>query len=63
MKNQKFLNEITNNFSELYVEVFTTRYFQNFNGATFEKDFEKSLTILEKKLKNRFKRKIDRIKK
>ncbi len=63
MKNQKFLNEITNNFSELYVEVFTTRYFQNFNVATFEKDFEKSLTILEKKLKNRFKRKIDRIKK
>ena len=62
MKNQKFLEEITTNFTELYVEVFTDKYFQSFNGVTFEKDFTESLLILDKKLKDRFKRKIDKIK-
>lgn len=62
MKTQNFLEEITTNFTELYVEVFTDKYFQSFNGITFEKDFAKSLSILDKKLKDRFKRKIDKIK-
>ena len=61
-KQENFLEEITTNFTELYVEVFTDRYFQNFNGVAFEKDFAKSLSILDKKLKDRFKRKIDKIK-
>ncbi len=62
MTKQDFLEEITTNFTELYVEVFTTRYFQNFDSVTFEKDFAESLSILNKKLKDRFKRKIDKIK-
>ena len=61
-KQENFLEEITTNFTELYVEVFTDKYFQNFNSVTFEKDFAKSLSILDKKLKDRFKRKIDKIK-
>lgn len=63
MTKQKFLKEITSNFTELYVEVFTDKYFQIFKSDTFEKDFAESLSILDKKLKDRFKRKIDRIKK
>lgn len=62
MTKQDFLEEITTNFTELYVEVFTDKYFQSFNGITFEKDFAESLSILDKKLKDRFKRKIDKIK-
>ena len=62
MTKQIFLEEITTNFTELYVEVFTDKYFQSFNSVTFEKDFAESLSILDKKLKDRFKRKIDKIK-
>ena len=62
MTKQNFLEEITTNFTELYVEVFTDKYFQNFNSVTFEKDFAESLSILDKKLRDRFTRKLDKIK-
>ena len=62
MTKQDFLEEITTNFTELYVEVFTDKYFQNFNSVTFEKDFTESLSIFDKKLKDRFTRKLDKIK-
>ena len=62
MTKQDFLEEITTNFTELYVEVYTDKYFQCLNSVTFEKDFAESLSILDKKLKDRFKRKIDKIK-
>ena len=61
-KQENFLEEITTNFTELYVEVFTNKYFQSFKSDTFEKDFAESLSILDKKLKDRFKRKINKIK-
>ena len=62
MTKQFFLEEITTNFTELYVEVFTDKYFRSFNSVTFEKDFDESLSMLDKKLKKRFAKKIAKIK-
>ena len=63
MTKQKFLEEVTTNFTELYVEAFTIRYLRTFKVQDkFEDDFAKSLPILEKKLKERFIKKIAKIK-
>ena len=62
MNKRSFIEEITTKFTDLYVEIFTLKYFENFDGNTFEKDFENSLTILDKKMIKKFKRKIDKIK-
>ena len=63
MNRQKFLEEITNNFTELYVETFTIRYLNTFKEqSNFEDDFLKSLPMLDKKLKEKFTKKIEKIK-
>ena len=62
MNKRSFIEEITTKFTDLYVEIFTLKYLENFDGNTFEKDFENSLTILDKKMIKKFKRKIDKIK-
>lgn len=63
MTKQEFLEEVTTNFTELYVEAFTIRYLRTFKAQDkFEDDFAKSLPILEKKLKERFIKKIAKIK-
>ena len=62
MDSQKFLEEITTNFTDLYIETFTIRYLKNFDAETFEKDFKNSMVILNKKFKNKFKRKIAKLK-
>lgn len=63
MTRKEFSKEITTNFTELYIEAFTNKYFQTFkNVDKFEDDFVESLSMLDKKLKDRFEKKIKKIK-
>ncbi len=57
-----FIDEITDNFSDLFIESFIYRYFNIFNGDDLEKDIRKTLIILEKKIRKRFKLKTNKIK-
>ncbi len=58
MKKEQFINEITNNFSDLFIEAFLIRYLSLFNGEDLEEDIKETLIILEQKLKKVFKQKI-----
>ena len=58
MTRQEFLEEITTNFAELYFETFIKKYSKNFKDKKyFEDDYAKSLTIVDKKIKEEFIRK------
>ena len=59
MTRPEFLEEITTNFAELYVGAFFIRYLREIKNSKYLKeDFEKSLSLLDKKLKERFAKKI-----
>ncbi len=50
MTRQEFLEEITTNFTELYVDTFTLRYLDilKLEEDKFESEFARSLPILQK---------------
>ena len=64
MTREEFLEEITTNFAELYVEAFTNHYLNRLKleENKFESEFARSLPMLQKKLKERFAKKIEKIK-
>lgn len=60
---EEFLETITNQYATLYIKTFTTQYSKTFKEKNnFEKDYVKSLSMVEEKLAERFVKKIEKIK-
>lgn len=54
----KFNEEITTNFSKLFVETYMIRYLNNYNDYDLLENIKKVKEILNKKIDNEFKKKL-----
>lgn len=56
----KFNEEITTNFSKLFVETYMIRYLSEYSKEDLLENVKKAKEILNKKIDNRFKKKLKR---
>ena len=63
MKNdiQKFIEEFTNNFSDLYIESFFLRYLNNFDSLYIIENHKNANDILIKKINKKMQKKLKRL--